>query len=213
MLRRLLVLLLLGVVSQGKAAAEDLALVTAVTGSVSRLGASAPRALEPFARLKQGDVLVLEGTAGVRLIFFDSRREESWQGAGQIEIGDTQGRGTGLAEPQVRVLPELMARQMAKTPSPDKPERAGAGRTRSIEMSDGDRGLAKLDSDYSRLRKEAAPDDINPEIFLLAGLFEMREFDRLEQTLKELSNSQSGNMELAVLGSLYKKAISQKQRR
>ena len=211
MLRRLLVLLLLGVVSQGKAAAEDLALVTAVTGSVSRLGASAPRALEPFARLKQGDVLVLEGTAGVRLIFFDSRREESWQGEGLIEIGDTQGRGTGLAEPQVRVLPELMARQMAKTPSPDKPERAHAGRTRSIEI--GDRGLAKLDSDYSRLRKEAAPDDINPEIFLLAGLFEMREFDRLEQTLKELSNSQSGNMELAVLGSLYKKAMSQKQRR
>ena len=211
MLRRLLVLLLLGVVSHGKAAAEDLALVTAVTGSVSRLGANAPRALEPFARLKQGDVLRLDGTAGVRLIFFDSRREESWQGEGRIEIGSTQGRGTGLAEPQVRVLPEPMARQIAKTPSMDNQIRASAGRTRSIEIGHG--GLAKLDSDYSRLRKEAAPDDINPEIFLLAGLFELREFDRLEQTLKELSNSQSGNMELAVLGSLYKKAMSQKQRR
>ena len=90
-------------------------------------------------------------------------------------------------------------------------QRAGAGRLRSIEM--GDNSLAKLDSEYSRLRKDAAADDINPEIFLLAGLFEMREFGRLEQTLKELGDSRPGNMEVAVLKSLYKKAITQKQQR
>jgi hypothetical protein len=94
MIRGLLVLLLLGVVGHGKAASGDLALVTAVTGSVSRLVAgNAPRALEPFARLRQGDVLRLDGKAGVRLIFFDSRRQESWQGEGHIEIGGTQGKG------------------------------------------------------------------------------------------------------------------------
>lgn len=211
MLRRLLVLLLLGLAGQGKAAAEDIALVTAVTGKVGELAGNVPRALEPFARLKQGDVLRLDGKAGVRLIFFENRREESWRGEGRIEIGSVEGKGTGLAEPQVRELPEPVARQIAKTPSPERLDRAHASRLRSIEM--GDSSLAKLDSDYSRLRKDAAPDDINPEIFLLAGLFEMREFNRLEQTLKELSNSQPGNMELAVLGSLYKKAISQKQQR
>ena len=211
MIRLLLVLLMAGVVSHGEAAAEGLALVTTVTGSVSRLVDSAPRALEPFARLKQGDVLLLEGKAGVRLIFFGSRREESWRGEGRIEVGSGQGKGSGLEEPQVRVLPELVARQIAKTPSTDRPERAPTGRMRSIEI--GESSLAKLDSDYGRLRKDAAADDINPEIFLLAGLFEMREFGRLEQTLKDLSNSQPGNMELAVLNSLYKRAITQKQQR
>jgi hypothetical protein len=212
MIRRLLVLLLLGMVSHGKAASGDLALVTAVTGSVSRLVAgNTPRALEPFARLRQGDVLRLDGKAGVRLIFFDSCRQESWQGEGHIEIGGTQGKGMGLAEPQVSVLPEQMARQIAKTPSPDNQQRAGAGRLRSIEMSDN--SPAKLDSEYSRLRKDAAADDINPEIFLLAGLFEMREFERVEQTLRDLSDAWPGNMEVVVLKSLYKKAIAQKQQR
>jgi len=211
LLRLLFVLLMAGVLSHGESAAEGLALVTAVTGSVSQLGAGAPRALEPFARLKQGDVLLLEGKAGVRLIFFGSRREESWRGEGRIEVGSGQGKGSRLPEPQASLLPELMVRQIAKTPSTDNPVRPGPGRTRSIEIAEG--GLAKLDSDYSRLRKDAAADDINPEIFLLAGLFEMHEFGRLEQTLKDLSNSQPGNMELAVLGSLYKKAIAQKQRR
>jgi len=210
MIRGLLVLLLLGLISHGKAAAGDLALVTAVTGSVTQLGGSAPKALESFARLKQGDVLRLDGKAGVRLIFFESRREESWLGEGRIEIGSTQGKGVGLADPQVRVLPEPMARQIAKTPSPDMQVPAAAGRMRSIEMGEG--GLAKLDSAYSRLRKDAAADDINPEIFLLAGLFELREFGRVEQALKELSDSHPGNMEIAVLGSLYRRAISQRQR-
>lgn len=211
MVRRLLVLLMLGVVSPGKAAADDVALVTAVTGKVSELAGNAPRALEPFARLRQGDVLLLEKEAGMRLIFFGSRREESWRGEGRIEIGSTRGQGIGLAEPQVRVLPEVMARQIAKTPSLGRQENAPAGRLRSIEIAED--GLAKLDSDYSRLRKSAAADDLNPEIFLLAGLFEMREFGRLEQMLKELNDSRPGNMEVAVLSSLYKKAISQKQRR
>lgn len=211
MLRRLLVLLLLGWAGHGKAAAEDVALVTAVTGSVSQLVGSAPKALEPFARLRQGEVLLLEGKAGIRLIFFDSLRQESWRGEGRLEIGSTRGKGAGLPEPQVRVLPELVARQIAKTPSPDNPLRPAVGRLRSIEIAEG--GLAKLDSDYSRLRKDAAADDINPEIFLLSGLFEMREFGRLEQTLKDLSDSRPGNMEIAVLNSLYKKAIAQKQQR
>lgn len=212
MLRRLLVMLTLGLVAgQSNAAADDLALVTAVTGSVSQLGGSAPRALEPFVRLKQGDVLRLDGKAAVRLIFFESRRQESWQGEGQIEIGSTRGQGTGLAEPQVRVLTEAMARQIAKTPSAGDPMRPGPARTRSIESAES--RLAKLDSDYSRLRKDAAADDINPEMFLLAGLFEMREFGRLEQTLKDLSHSRPGNMEVAVLNSLYKRAISQKLQR
>lgn len=209
MLRRLLVLLLLGAVGPAMAGGEDVALVTAVTGSVSRLGANAPGALEPFARLKQGDVLLLENNAGTRLIFFASRRQESWRGEGRIEIGNIQGRGIGLPEPQVRVLPELMAGQIAKTPPMDSQLRAGAVRQRSIEIVEG--GLTKLDSDYSRLRKDAAADDINPEIFLLAGLFEMREFGRIEQTLKDLSDSRPGNMEITVLKSLYKKAIAQKQ--
>lgn len=212
MVRLLLVLLTLGLVAgRVHAAAEEVALVTAVTGSVSQLGASAPKALEPFARLKQGDVVRLDGRAGVRLIFFDSRRQESWQGDGRIEIGSNQGKGSGLPEPQVLLLPELMARQIAKTPSTDNPGRPGPARTRSIDKAEG--GLAKLDSDYSRLRKDAAADDINPEIFLLAGLFEMREFDRLEQTLKDLRDSRPGNMEIAVLNSLYKRAITQKQQR
>jgi hypothetical protein len=209
-IRSLLLVLLLGTVGHDVATAQDVALLTAMEGHVSRPAASAPR-LEAFARLRQGDVLLLQGAAAVRLIFFDSGREENWRGDGRIEIGAAQGKGSGLPEPKVLLLPAAMVRQIAKTPSPHAPERAVPGRLRGIDFGAG--GLDKLDSDYGRLRKEAAADDINPEIFLLAGLFELREFGRLEQTLKELGDTRPGNMELAVLGSLYKRAMSQIQQR
>jgi len=187
------------------AAGESAALVTALEGKVSRVGPAGREALQTFVKLKQGDMLALEAGARVQMVFFESKRQESWSGAGRLEITALEGKGSGLPAPQIKVLPDVLVKQLAKTPSPDGQGRVGMVRLRSIGASD---GLTTLENDYKRLRMEAAgPNDLNPEMFLLAGLLEMRQTDRIEEVLTELQTSHPGNMEAGVLVSLYQKTL------
>lgn len=200
---RLVALLLLAAAPLA-GAAENGALITSLEGKVGRIAIGSPEALQAFEKLKPGDVLTLEGNARIRLVFFASQRQESWQGSGRIEIGSDRATATGLAEPVVRILPEIMVRQIAKTPTADSQGRAGAVRLRSIPTPD---AIAKLDINYKQLRADTAADDINPEIFLLSGLLELRQLDRIEEVLSSLKTSHPGNMEASVLTSLYRKTL------
>jgi len=179
-------------------------LVTAVKGQVFRLVPNAKEPVSAFSKLKTGDLLELIGDAQVQLVFFGSQRQELWSGNGKLEIESQQGKGTGLPQPQVKTLPEMLVRQIAKTPSIDSQGRAGVVRLRSIPTPE---ALTKLEEDYRRLRMEAARDDLNPELFLLAGLLEMRELNRVEQTLKDMQATRPNNMEVKVLVSLYRKTL------
>lgn len=183
---------------------DNAALVTVVEGKVSRVSPSGRQPVQAFATLKKGELLALEGASRIQMVFFESKRQENWSGVGRLEITATEGKGHGLPEPRVKVLPDILVKQFAKTPSLDSEGRAGMVRLRSIGMPD---ALEKLESDYKRLRMEAERDDLNPEIFLLAGLLEMRQFDRLEQALADLHTSHQGNMEASVLVALYQKTL------
>lgn len=185
-------------------AAEGVALITALEGKVSRVANNGRNAVQAFEKLRPGDLLALEDNASVRIVFFSSQRQESWQGVGRVEIGSDRARGAGLSEPEVKVLPEIMVRQIAKTPSFDSHGRAGAVRLRSISTPE---AIAKLDSNYKQLRANTAAEDINPEIFLLSGLLELRQLDRIEGVLSDLKTSHPGNMEASVLASLYHKTL------
>jgi hypothetical protein len=77
-------------------------------------------------------------------------------------------------------------------------------RTRSVPAPD---AMAKLEDTYRELRGRAGADDLGPETYLLSGLFEMRELDRVEQVLGELKQERPKNMEAALLISLYRKAV------
>lgn len=189
-------------------AAEVVALITHLNGKVGRIAVGGNPTLQAFEKLKAGDMLTLEKDASIRLVFFASRRQESWQGAGRLEIGSDRATGTGLPEPQVRILPEIMVKQIAKTPAADGQGRAGAVRLRSIAMA---QDVDKLEAEYKRLRAEAPADDLNPEIFLLAGLFDKGEYARVESQLENLKTNHPNSTEVPVLMSLYKKAIANKQ--
>lgn len=183
---------------------NDVALVTALEGKVQRIVGKNRQPLQSFVKLKQGDFLSLEGDARIQIVFFTSRRQEAWQGSGRLEVAAVGGNGLGLADPQVKVLPEVLVRQIAKTPALDSQGRAGVVRLRAIATTE---MLAKLENDYKRLRMEASRDDLNPEIFFLAGLLEMRHLDRLEGALTDLQMSYPGNVEAGLLVALYQKTL------
>lgn len=180
------------------------ALVTAVEGKVSRLAPAGSEPVQPFVKLGEGDLIKLEGSARIRLVYFASKRQESWSGKGQLAIGAGEGKGQGLGAPEVKTLPDMLVKQIARTPSLDNQGRVGMVRLRSIGTPE---AVTRLENNYQQLRAEAAADDLNPEMFLLAGLLELRQLDQLEKTLAELQVSHPDNTEAKILVALYQKTL------
>ncbi|CAG0992397.1 hypothetical protein RHDC4_02589 [Rhodocyclaceae bacterium] len=183
--------------------AIDSALITSLHGSVDLVTPQGKQPLQAFTKLKRGDLLAL-GRARGQLVYFESGRQEIWNGGGRLEVLGTESRAFGLANPEVKMLSVSMVRQIARTPAPDSQGRGGVVRTRAIASPE---AIAKLESSYRQLRMEAVRGDLNPELYLLSGLFEMREIERVEQLLRDLQQSRPGDTEVGLVVALYQKAI------
>ncbi|SDI14077.1 hypothetical protein [Propionivibrio dicarboxylicus] len=179
--------------------ASTAAIVTAIHGSVDLVTAQGVAPLQPFARIKSDESLRLQGGALVRLLFLASGRQETWRGNGKIDIREAQGLGSGLPAPETTMLAVAVVRQIARTPSDLK-----FVRQRSLAMGN---SLEKVEETYRRMRMEAVRGDLNPELYLLSALFEMREIDRVEQLLSELRDTRRGDQEAQIVVALYQKAL------
>jgi hypothetical protein len=104
----------------------------------------------------------------------------------------------------LKTLPLAVARQLARTPASDREGRKAPARTRAVQAPD---AMARLEATYQELRSRAGTDDLEPETYLLSGLFELRELDRVEKLLGELKQERPRNVEAALLISLYRKAV------
>jgi hypothetical protein len=185
----------------------DVALVTGIQGKVARMSITGPQPLEAFVKLKQGDVLRLEKASSVKLVYFEGGRQETWSGEGRLEIAETESKGSGLPAPETKVLPAVLVKQIAKTPSLDSQGRAGVMRLRALATPAPD-ALAKLEAEYDRMRLELGRNDLNADVFLLAGLLEMRALDRVEVILEGLLGRYPNDPNAKMLVDLYGKALS-----
>jgi hypothetical protein len=185
-------------------AAVDVALVTAIDGGVSRLAEPAPQPVQNFVKLKEGDVLSLDKGARLQIVYFDGGRQETWNGAGKLEVARAESKPTGLAAPQLKQLPAIMVRQIARTPALDVHGRGGATRLRAIVTPEKIAGIEKA---YARLKSEAAPDDLNPEFYRLSAFFEVRDLERVEAILAELQQQRGADAQVRMLVSVYQRAL------
>lgn len=183
--------------------ALDAALVTSMRGSVERVTSHGKEPLQAFVKLKRGDLLTL-GNARLQLVYFESGRQEIWQGDGRLEILAGESKASGLPAAEVKTLPAVMVKQIARTPTLDSQGRAGAVRLRSIASPD---AIERLEKTYRQMRLEAVRGDLSPELFLLSGLFEMRELERIEQVLRDMQLARPGDSEVDLVVGLYQKAI------
>ncbi len=181
----------------------DVALVTSLQGKVAIVTPQGQQPLQTFVKVKRGDQLTLTD-ARLQLVYFESGRQETWQGAGRLEIQGAESKASGLPAPTVKTLPEVMVKQIARTPALDSQGRAGAVRLRSIASPD---AIEKLEKTYQQMRMEAVRGDLSAELFLLSGLFEIRDFERIEQVLRDLQLARPGDAEVGLVVTLYQKAI------
>lgn len=192
-------------VAAAHAANVDVALVTALEGSVTRVAEQGPQAVDNFVKLKEGDVLALAKDARLQVVYFSGGRQETWSGAGKLEVARSESKASsGLSAPQVRQLPAVMVRQIARTPALDSHGRGGVTRLRSIATPE---AIAKVEENYAKLRSETPADDLNPEFYRLSGLFELRQLDQVERILADLQRQHGADMQAKLLISLYKKAL------
>jgi len=196
----------LAFVSAGAWGAE-VGLVTAVSGNVRlQEDKAAASELKSFVKLRAGDRLTMEGAARLQMVYFEGGRQETWRGAGQLEVGSGQSKVvSGSLQPEVKTLPAILVKQLSKTPSPDGNVKAGMVRMRSMPSGG---TLASVEKNYADLRKQAEAGDRNPELYLLAGYFELREYDKLDALLRDMAGKSPDDLEVRTLTALYKRAVA-----
>lgn len=184
----------------------EVGLVTSLAGKATLQEEKTASELKPFVKLRAGDRLALGGGTRLQLVYFEGGRQETWQGAGQLEVGAGASKVLkGGLQPEVKILPAILVKQLSKTPSADGNVKAGMVRMRSIPSGG---TLESVEKTYADLRQKADAADRNPELYLLSGYFELREFERVEQLLRKMDEKAPGDMEVRMLKSLYARAIS-----
>jgi len=187
--------------------AGEVALVTALKGEVvidNGIASNAP--LQAFTKLHDGDTLQLGDASRLQIVYFQSARQETWRGPGNIAIGAAESKtGTGISQPQTLQLSLQLAKQLSKTPTIDSRGKIAALRTRSIAPSG---NLEQAQRNYHEMRVKAEANDRNPELYLLSAYFELKEYERVRDLLTQLDGNYPGDLEIKVLKSLYAKAIN-----
>jgi len=191
--------------------AGDTALVMLLQGRVTRASQPVPEAVEAFVKLRQGDVLTLDKDARLQVVYFENGRQETWGGGGKLKVGAAASKTISLPAPRVKQLPMVMTKQLAHTPALDSQGRSGALRLReadpgAVPESRGE-ALAEVEGNYLRLKAEAPPDDLGPEAYRLAALFELEQWRKVEQAVAELQRDRAANPAAQRLAALYLGAL------
>lgn len=196
---------LIALLSAKVPAASPSAMVLSVQGEVVVESPGAAIPVEPFLRLLAGDRIKLEREGRLRVVYPSTGREEVWSGTGVIVANGSASRiVAGQPLVAVRQLPARVAQQLARTPSADVGGKAGVVRMRAIQSP---AKLEALDRYYAILRQEAAADDRMPELYRLAGLFELGAFERLRVELARLETSYPDDPSIRVAIKLYTRAM------
>lgn len=204
-LRFLFAALLAGLSSLASAQAPS-AMVLSVEGDVSVKILGKPAKLEAFTRLLEGDRVELGKAAKLTMIYTRSSRQETWTGPGAILAGNAESTAVnGKPQLETRQLPAKVAQMIAHTPTSDSTGRAGMVRLRAIAQPD---ELASLEKSYQELRANAAVSDRNPEVYFLAGLFKLGEYDRVTQQISMFEQQYPGDESIRILAKLYMRSVN-----
>jgi len=205
MFRWIIGLLLLGWAQTGVALTVDVGMLTQMDGTVGIVTEkTAKRPATNFMKLAHGDKLLLGKDARVQVVYFETSRQEIWQGAGEVEIGNGEGRSPSLRV-EARRLPPLVARQLVKTPVSGQHGKTGMVTVRSLSSDT----VESLEKQYADFRNVASDGDTTPEVFLLTGLLEMKEFERAQTVLEGFRAKLSTTPALAAVISHFELPIKE----
>ncbi|MGE5385203.1 MAG: hypothetical protein ACM3SV_04860 [Betaproteobacteria bacterium] len=118
---------------------------------------------------------------------------------------------TRIAEMDASRTPPSMAERPAAVPPPvvaaaPMPARERASISRPVAPPESP--MEKLDKKYRQLRADTPANDLTPEIFLLAGLFDLKAYSRIETELQRISDAFPNDAVGTALRDTYQRAIA-----
>lgn len=185
--------------------APDVAFITMVAGTAVVDAPGKQRNAIALTKLRSGERLLLKKDSHLRIVYMNSGRQETWKGEATLAIGsDASAKITG-DDPEVRKIPAALCKQLWKTPGGESNSRVGMARLRDISKPN----LAEVEKNYSAARAETTGDDRTPELYLLAALFDLGKYDRIETVLTDLKGRNPNSTEVGMITERYAKAINQ----
>jgi hypothetical protein len=208
MKRVLLGIIFLMAAQSACANASDVGMITQLNGNVTVARANKAKvSATAFLKVALGDKLVLEKSARVRIVYFETDRQELWTGAGEIEIADGEGRSRAL-KPEVKKLPPLIVQQLENAPQAGR-----HGKSAMVIVRSGDSGsVESLEKQYEELRSRVSADDTTPEIFLLTGLLDLKKYKYAGNVLEKFKANLGNKPELATVISHFEPVIDELSR-
>ena len=210
-MRSAVLAVLLTVSSAALAQGADVGLVNLVSGDVSYAPPSGPSAkVQAFMKVRDGDRFDLPAGAQLRVVFFESARQERWLGPASFRA--IKGASEPIAGKPAEVVnpPAGVQQRIARVPELMQYARLGGiqvrgGLTRqqqaSVEQQETVRAARET---YAQMRKDMPVDDITPELYLYAALYEFLVYDDMKTVVEEMLRKQPGNEDVKALSAWLK---------
>ena len=206
---RLLILLSLTILlMEGSVKAQplppDVGIVTQLSGEATYWNEGyqkTPEKVQVFMKIRLGDYFKIAAGGTIQLVYFQNGRQETWKGPVAITVSEVQSRVEGEkglpGQPEVVILPVETSQGMRRIPvllRRARLSRSGGVMLRgtpeasqkSIVPTKEERAEIDMAKEaYQKLRKQAKPDDITPELNLLGVLADYEQYEEMGKVIKE----------------------------
>ena len=199
---------LLFMFSSGTALAQgaDVGLVNMVSGDVSFAPLSgAPGKVRAFMKVRDGDRINVPAGGQVRVVFFAGARQERWAGPASFKAGKMGAEPISGRSAEVANLPATAPQRLERVPELMQHAKLGGIQVRggitqaqraSLEQQ---AAVSEARVTYDRLRREMPADDITPELFLYAALYEYLLYDDMKTVADEMLRKQPNDDDVKAL--------------
>lgn len=209
----LVVTLMTGGTALGQGA--DIALVNMVSGDVSYVPqAGTSGKVQAFMKVRDGDRINVAAGGQVRIVFFEGARQELWIGPASFRAGKTAAEAISGKAAETRNLPAGVAQRMARIPELVQYAKLGGGQlrgglTRQQKASlDQQATLAQARAGYEKMRQDMSANDITPELYLYAALYEFLLYDDMKVVVAEMRRKQPDNEDVKALDAWLARRMS-----
>lgn len=188
--------------SLGASASEDVGLINQLRGDVSYQGAGTASAKAmAFMKVRDGDRFAVPAGGVVSIVYFDSGRQEIWNGPSNFKAGVKQGDGQS-GNPRVSQLPGGAPASLLQTPNVlqiAKLGRAAGVTVRSVKPKltpAQAEEVAQARRTYDSWKSTTADDDITPELYLYTVLHTHRLYDDMKPVVTTMQGKQPNSPEV-----------------
>jgi hypothetical protein len=202
-----------------QAVSPDVGMVTALNDGVTywnKAEKGQPAAVQAFMKVRQGDRFKLSANAVLKVLYFNTGRQETWQGPRLLTAGPGASEAEGGGQPKVEMVSVKIAGKIKAAPLPLPRSNLqfsgvirtmGAQRQRSepkaapqtVTGQKAEQEIAQARKVYREWRQKAEPADFTPEMYLLSVLAEHDRYREMDQTIAEMLVRKPGDPALKQL--------------